>query len=191
MSVSGPPPGAKDATLGPVIHDDHPFVPPVEDRNPVRRLRGRLPAAVTIVTAGRAEHRAGLTVSSLMVAEGDPGTVLLLAGHGTELLEQIQRTGRFVVHVLEDGHRASADAFAGLRPAPGGPFSEVEVADGEWGPVLGLAATRAFCSYSATVELPHHALVQGAIERVEVHDLDEPLVYFRGAYRRLSAPRGD
>ncbi len=49
------------------IHDEHPFVTPPEQRDPARRLRGRLAAPVTILTAGRDRNRTGLTVSSLVV----------------------------------------------------------------------------------------------------------------------------
>ena len=55
------------------IHEgEHPFIRPEADRDPVRRFRGRLVAPVTIVTAGDDVGRAGLTVSSLMLAEGEP-----------------------------------------------------------------------------------------------------------------------
>ena len=49
----------------------HPFADPEPD--PVRRLRGRLGGAVTLWTAGDGATRAGLTVTSLMVAGGEPG----------------------------------------------------------------------------------------------------------------------
>ena len=55
------------------IHEgEHPFHPPEGERDPVRRMRGRLAAPVTIITAGDDVGRSGLTVSSLMLAEGDP-----------------------------------------------------------------------------------------------------------------------
>jgi hypothetical protein len=41
-----------------------PFAVPPERRDPVRRLRGRLVAPVTVWTAGRPPGGAGLTVSS-------------------------------------------------------------------------------------------------------------------------------
>src|SRR5919197_877292 len=50
----------------------HPFTTPPERRDPARRLRGRLLAPVTVWTAGHPPATAGLTVSSLLVAEGRP-----------------------------------------------------------------------------------------------------------------------
>jgi 3-hydroxy-9,10-secoandrosta-1,3,5(10)-triene-9,17-dione monooxygenase reductase component len=46
-----------------------PFAVPAERRDPARRLRGRLVAPVTVRTAGHLPGGAGLTVSSVLVAE--------------------------------------------------------------------------------------------------------------------------
>ena len=165
------------------IHDEHPFHTPDDLRDPVRQLRGRLPAPVTIVTAGAGAARTGLTVSSLVVAEGDPGRVYFLLGPATDLYEVLHHTSRFVVHVLEERHRGLSDVFAGVRPSPGGLFVGVAVEDTEWGPVLSDVTTRAFCTYRGGVEESFSFLVSGTIDRVEIADLMDPLLYFRGSYR--------
>ena len=62
------------------IHSTHPFADP--DPDPARRLRGRLGGAVSLWTAGEPEETrgwAGLTVSSLMLAGGEPARLLALA----------------------------------------------------------------------------------------------------------------
>src|SRR3546814_3435345 len=46
------------------------------NRDPVRRLRGRLEAPVTLWTSGDEKARAGLTVSSIMVAAGPEGRII-------------------------------------------------------------------------------------------------------------------
>jgi flavin reductase (DIM6/NTAB) family NADH-FMN oxidoreductase RutF len=168
-----------------VIHDDHPFQTPPGDRDPVRQFRGRLVAPVTVVTAGTGDQRAGLTVSSLMVAEGDPGSVFLLVGNSTELWDQIESTGRFIVHVVDDSMRDHGDAFAGFRPRPGGMFTDVELEETAWGPVMVAAPNRLFCSLSSQTELPFHHLVEAVVDQVDVEDLANPAIYFRGSYRRL------
>ena len=58
-----------------------------------RRLRGRLVAPVTVWTAGSGENRAGLTVSSCLVAEGEPAEVLGLIGDLTDLYAAILEAG--------------------------------------------------------------------------------------------------
>ena len=69
------------------IHPGHPFAE--DDPDPVRRFRGRLGAAVTLWTAGGAGDRAGLTVTSLMVAGGDPGRVLALLDPDADLTARL------------------------------------------------------------------------------------------------------
>lgn len=164
------------------IHDDHPFATPPELRDPVRRFRGRLAAPVTVITSGEGGRRTGLTVSSLLVAEGEPPSLHFLCGTATDLWDAIAETGTFLVHVLEAGHRSLADRFAGIRPSPGGLFSGIEAADTGYGPEIGAVHTRAYCRYVGHRDEPMHVLVHGRIERVELHDLREPLRYFRGGY---------
>ena len=55
----------------------------------------------------------------------------------------------------------------------------------EWGPMLTDSPNRVFCTLASSIELPFHHLVVGEIEKVEVADLDDPALYFRGDYRRL------
>ena len=53
------------------IHNEHPFGTPEGERDTARRLRGRLGGQVSLWTTGTGTERAGLTVSSLMVAVSD------------------------------------------------------------------------------------------------------------------------
>ena len=169
-----------------MIHDDHPFQTPEDERDPVRQFRGRMVAPVTVVTAGSEDSRAGLTVSSLMVAEGDPGLVIAIIGPTTDLWEQMETTETFVVHILDDAQREHGDAFAGIRPRPGGPFAGLDVGQSPWGPVLNSLPNRLYCRLAATKTLPFHQLVEGVVEKAEVGKLDGPAAYFRGRYRRLN-----
>jgi flavin reductase (DIM6/NTAB) family NADH-FMN oxidoreductase RutF len=145
-----------------------------------------LAAPVTVVTAGQPGNQAALTVSSLMVAEGEPSSVIALIGTNTDLWEAIEASRRFIVHILGSSRREDADAFAGIRPRPGGVFAGVAVEHSDWGPVLTDSANRVFCSLASSIELPFHHLVEGEIEKVEVSDLDDPAIYFRGDYRKLT-----
>jgi 3-hydroxy-9,10-secoandrosta-1,3,5(10)-triene-9,17-dione monooxygenase reductase component len=167
------------------VHEDHPFDTPADQRDPARRFRGRLAAPVTIVTAGAGEHRTGLTVSSLVVAEGDPSRIYFLLGSTTDLFYGLEETGKFVVHVLEAEDQAISDIFAGLRPSPGGRFSGLNVEQTEWGPVLSDIGTRAYCTYEGGDEETFFIVAEGKVDKLELSDIGNPLVYFRGRYRRL------
>jgi len=167
-----------------VIHDEHPFADPEDLRDPVRRFRGRLAAPVTIVTAGGAGTRTGLTVSSLVVAEGEPSRVFFLCGTLTDLWVEIVAGSGFVVHVLEEEHRELSDRFAGIRPSPGGLFAGLDPEDTPWGPVIPSIETRAYCRLTGHTETGIYALVDGIVDRVDLSDVTRPLQYFRGRYLR-------
>lgn len=168
-----------------MIHGDHPFTPAEADRDPVRRLRGRLAAPVTIVTAGAGATRAGLTVSSVWVIEGDPPIVKAIVNPLTELWDAIESDSRFVVHVCDWSHRDLADVFAGLRPSPGGPFASTEVGTSEYGPVIEALSDRVFCEVTAMATEGYTGVVSGEVASVTVSDLADPLIHFRGRYRRI------
>ena len=140
---------------------------------------------MTIVTSGGENDRTGLTVSSLMIAEGDPALVYFLLGSTSDLYDALEATGRFVVHVCTTAERELADVFAGLRPAPGGPFAGREVEAGSHGPVLTNLTTRILGTVRSLREESYSVLVTGAVDEVENGELLRPLAYFRGRYREL------
>lgn len=168
-----------------MIHDDNPFLDTPDQRDPIRRFRGRLVAPVTIVTAGSGDRRSGLTVSSLNVIEGEPGLVQLVVGPTSDLWETAHESGGFIVHVCRDEDRHLAEVFAGLRPSPGGMFSRLELTDSDWGPVIDGLGARAYCNYTERKEAGYSGVLSGEIDHIDVGDLDNPLIYFRGGYRTL------
>ncbi len=167
------------------IHREDPFADPPEQRDAVRRLRGRVGATVSLWTAGEGSSgRTGLTVSSYVVAHGDPGHVLALVDPDSDLAATVDRTGRCVVQLLEWRHRALADAFAGTTPAPGGPFRLATWQETAWGPVLGDSSAWAGLRVAATQEVGWSLLLDGVVEQVELADQEAPLVHRRGRYLR-------
>ncbi|HKZ30182.1 MAG TPA: flavin reductase family protein [Acidimicrobiia bacterium] len=167
------------------IHDEHPFAAPPDLRDPTRQLRGRLASGITVLTAGGPGNRAGLTVSSLLIAEGEPSRVVALIGEATDLWFAIEQSGAWVLHLLGEGDRQLSDRFAGLRPSPGGMFAGLEVEDTPWGPTMSLHGTRAYCRLERSVETGFHRLVTGVIDQIDLDDVADPLVYYRGRYRHL------
>ncbi len=163
------------------IHSEHPFAD--AEKDPVRRFRGRVGGAVTLWTAGAGATRAGLTVSSCMVAAGEPGHVLGLVDPDSELAEAALDTGALVVQLLEWRHRSLADAFAGVAPAPGGPFRLADWQQSSWGPVLsGVSWLGATALDSAAVGWSQ--LVRARVDHVDVSDESEPLFHRRGRYEK-------
>ena len=177
------------------IHSEHPFTEAEAERDPVRRLRGRLGGAVSLWTTGSARGRTprtGLTVSSLLVAPGEPARVLGLVDPDSDLFEAAAVTHTVAVQLLAWEHRDLADVFAGVAPAPGGAFRmatwQDSWQDSEWGPVLGGAPTWAGVRLDrAPQDVGWSVLVQGVVEHVQVGDDVAPLVHRRGRYVRPGA----
>lgn len=118
------------------IHSDHPFAPGDDAKDAWRRLRGRLVSPVTIIAAGSGPDRRGLTVSSLVVVAGPEPRLVALVDPDSDLAAVLLPGTHATVSLLEPGDDFLAEAFAGLAPAPGGPFTLGTWVDTETGPRL-------------------------------------------------------
>ncbi len=168
-----------------MIHAGNPFLPDPDDRDPIRRFRGRIAAGVTIVTAGNESERSGLTVSSIIVIDGEPAVTRMVVGPNSDLWSVVSDSGRFIVHICAFEHHGLADVFAGIAPAPGGVFVGMGVTDTEWGPVLDAIPDRIYCVMTGLDEVGYSGVLSGRVEKVEISAIDDPLVHFRGGYHRF------
>jgi 3-hydroxy-9,10-secoandrosta-1,3,5(10)-triene-9,17-dione monooxygenase reductase component len=164
------------------IHSTDPFAVPETEKSEVRRLRGRFAATVTLWTA---PGPAGLTVSSAMVADGDPGRMLGLIDEESDFWAAASAAGRFAVTPLTPGDRQLADRFAGLFPAPGGLFASGEWEQTGYGPVPARATTWAGCRLDDSRPCGWALLLDGVIETVRTGSGGSPLVHYRGRYTEL------
>ncbi|MFT3860354.1 flavin reductase family protein [Micropruina sp.] len=168
------------------IHDTHPFAANGQPRRPLRRFRGRLPAPVTIWSAHTGRGPVGLTVSSMLVADGEPGEVVGLIDPASGLFDAVSASGRWAVSLLGYADRQLSDAMAGLAPAPGGSFRLATWRDTDWGPVLatspGWLGARLL---DQPVEVGWSMLLRGVVEQVEIDEEQAPVAYVRGRYREL------
>lgn len=168
------------------IHADHPFAGGEAD--PLRRFRGRMPSAVSVWAAERDGRRAGWTLSSFLVAHGEPGEVVGVVDEDSDLADLLAAGPALTVNLLGWSQRGLADAFAGTAPAPGGAFRLGEWRDTAWGPALADAPAWLGARLSGP---PEHAgwglLVRAVVEHVEVAaDPTEPvLALARGRYRAV------
>jgi 3-hydroxy-9,10-secoandrosta-1,3,5(10)-triene-9,17-dione monooxygenase reductase component len=165
------------------IHSSDPFATPERDRSAVRRLRGRLASPVTLWTA---PGPSGLTVSSVLVADGDPGRVLGLVDEESDFWDAVSVAERFAVTPLGFGDQQLADRFAGLMPSPGGLFALGDWIETDFGPVPADAGTWAGCRLDGGRPYGWGLLVEATIESIHLGGSPPPpLTHFRGRYRGL------
>jgi len=182
------------------IHDEHPFATPRELRDPVRRLRGHLPAPVTVWASAAAGRRDGWTISSVLVGEGQPAELVALIDEDCDWWDLFRSTGTAMVNVLAQGQGRVADAFARVAPSAGGPFrtgvwtgtdvrsgADVRTGPGSgssYGPRLEGAA--AWLGVRLVDAAPPHAgwglVVRATIESLELADDIEALGHRYGRY---------
>lgn len=169
------------------IHTSHPFADP--DPDPVRRFRGRLGGAVSLWTSGRDAGREGLTVTSLLLAHGEPAHLVAALDPDADLTGALLEEEAAVVALLAWQHRDLAEAFAGTAPAPGGPFRTGTFEETAWGPRLVDAPAWAGVRLVDARPLGWSTLVTCAVERVEVGE--DPrggaLGHRRGRWLRLGS----
>ena len=143
---------------------------------------------VSIWAAAADGTRAGWTLSSFLVADGDPGEVIGLVDEESPLADVLAHTATLTVNLLGWRHRKLADAFAGVAPAPGGPFTLAAWRDTDWGPVL--ESSLGWIGARLKPD-PDHAgwglLLRAVVERVEIPSdpAEELMCYARGRYRSL------
>ena len=163
------------------IHSEHPFAQPDD---PVRRFRGRLGGTVAVACAGEGGGRAGLTVTSLVVAHGDPAHLLLLVDPDSDLADVAEETGALTVSLLSWEHRDIADAFGGQAPAPGGLFRLGTWEQTEWGPVLADGPGWAGGEVVGGRPVGWSLQLDAEVARVVIRDETEALLHRRGRYQR-------
>lgn len=164
------------------IHSDHPFATPDDA---ARRLRGRLGGQVSLWTSGTGSARAGLTVSSLLVATGEPSFVIGLLDPDSDLADRLRvDDAHCVVQLLSWSHHDIAEQFAGSMPAPGGLFAADDWLETPFGPRLAGMETWADCVVHDIREVGWSIEVTCRIESISLGVDEDPLLHRRGRYRR-------
>jgi flavin reductase (DIM6/NTAB) family NADH-FMN oxidoreductase RutF len=150
-------------------------------------------APVSLWTAYAHERRVGWTVSSLLLADGPEPMLLGLLDPDADLTEAIQpadddRARTVAVSLLGWQHRQLPDAFAGLAPAPGGPFRLADWQETPYGPVLADAPGWLGATVVETRTVGWSTLVTARIDQLEVGPADQDLLgHVRGRYLPISS----
>lgn len=151
--------------------------------NLFRNALGRFATGVCVVsTVGADGMPAGLTVSAFASLSLTPPLVLFCLDKATKRLAAFGESDAFGISVLSERQRDVSDLFASQDADK---FARVSHVLGENGcPLLDGTAALLECALVATHDGGDHTIFVARVDRAEVFD-EEPLLYYRGDYRRL------
>jgi 3-hydroxy-9,10-secoandrosta-1,3,5(10)-triene-9,17-dione monooxygenase reductase component len=153
---------------------------PAPDPRAFRDALGRFATGVAFVTAAPGGEPAGLIVNSLTSVSLEPPLVSFCPARSSLTWSRMRRARRFAVNVLGRQHErfarratpAGADRFGGL---------EWELGRGGL-PLLADALASLECEIVAEHPTGDHWIVVGRIEDLRIPPIDDPLIFFAGAF---------
>ena len=170
---------------------------PGTDPMAFRRLMGRWPTGVAVVTARADGRDHGLTVNALLSVSLRPPTLLVSLGNEADTTPVVERSGRFAVSFLASAQRSVSERFALTLPPEEKFVGQALDRTPEGLAVLPGALARVECRVRAVVPQLDHRLVLGEVEWIDLADDSTPLLFHRSGYAevdgegrlRLPSPR--
>jgi len=159
-------------------------LPPDVDADAFRAAMRELAAGVTIVTAGTADGRRGLTATAVCSVSADPPTLLACINRATDGHAAIAAAGHFCVNVVAAEHRDLAERFAGRDGSHGVERFE----RGDWdrlvtgAPVLADAVAAFDCRVVEAMSWGTHTIFIGRVAATRIAPARAGLVYRAGAF---------
>ena len=156
---------------------------PAPEARSFRDALGRFATGVAFVTAAPDGEPAGLIVNSLTSVSLEPTLVSFCPSRSSLTWSRMRRAGRFGVNILGRQHErfamratpAGADRFAGLNWELG-PRGV---------PLLTDALATLECETLAEHPTGDHWIVIGRVDDVRISPINDPLVFFAGAFGAL------
>jgi flavin reductase (DIM6/NTAB) family NADH-FMN oxidoreductase RutF len=165
-----------------------PLAPPEyregSDARTFRDALGCFATGVTVVTAfDSAGTPVGLTANSFTSVSLDPPLLLVCIANGAGSAPVMRVADRFAVNVLQIGQQLTSNRFAGKGEDR---FAATPWARGEFGtPVLSGSLASFECESHAVHDGGDHFILVGRVLKAMFEPRRDPLLYFRGKYRRL------
>jgi flavin reductase (DIM6/NTAB) family NADH-FMN oxidoreductase RutF len=176
------------ATLIGFLERIQPLVPPEyrsgSDARTLRDAMGVFATGVTIVTAHDPDGKpVGLTANSFTSVSLDPPLLLVCIANTSSNAANLRAAERFAVNVLQIGQQPTSNRFAGKAEDR---FADTPWEVGESGsPILRESLGVFECERFAAHEAGDHFVLIGRVIRASFEPHRDPLLYFRGKYRRL------
>ncbi len=163
------------------------FVPEFREGSDARTFRdalGCFATGVTIITAMDGEGQPiGLTANSFTSVSLDPPLLLVCVANNAGSAAVLRDAQRFAVNVLQIGQQPTSNRFAGKGEDR---FANTPWEVGEFGtPVLTGSLSSFECARDAVHDGGDHFILVGRVLKAMFEPRRDPLLYFRGKYRRL------
>lgn len=147
-----------------------------------RDVLGRYASGVTVITTVSGGQPAGMTCQSFTSVSLDPPLVAFLPTKQSRAFASIQRAGEFCVNFLASGQEDISNTMASRV--------EDKFADVAWtptektgSPLIDGVVGYVDCTVWAVHEAGDHYIVIGKVVDLSIGDAEQPLLYYRGAYR--------
>jgi flavin reductase len=153
-----------------------------------RNAMSMLAGTVAVITAGRGDHRRGLTATAVSSVSVQPPVMLICVNRFGEAHKAIAEAGNFCVNLLSNADQPVADCFAGRS----GKIGAAKFTDAVWvdlisgSPALTSAMVSLDCEVVETVQAHTHTVFFGAVRQVKRGTGTQPLLHFERSYRGLA-----
>lgn len=154
------------------------------DARTFRDALGCFATGVTVVTAITDDGQPiGLTANSFTSVSLDPPLLLVCIANSASSGSILRNAERFAVNVLQIGQQPTSNRFAGKGEDR---FAATPWELGEFGtPVLTGSLSSFECARDAVHDGGDHFILVGRVLKAMFEPRRDPLLYFRGKYRRL------
>ncbi|NKX55522.1 4-hydroxyphenylacetate 3-monooxygenase, reductase component [Arthrobacter mobilis] len=154
-----------------------------------RTAMAHLPAAVNIVTTDGPHGRLGLTVSAVCSVTDSPPTVLVCVNQSSAAHDIFSSNGEVCINVLSGDHEELARHFAGMTKVPMAERFGWDIWEEDAGPVPVLrdALVKIVGRISDRTIQGSHSVYFVEVDRVDVRDELDGLIYFNRGFHRIGA----
>lgn len=158
---------------------------PTIDSDQFRKVLGRYPTGVTVVTAVDGDDPVAMVIGSFVSVSLDPPLVGFLPGKSSGTWPRMESSGAFCVNVLGDHQLDACNAFFRKDVDP---WDLVEWHAGETGaPILAGAIAYMDCTINNVVDAGDHWMVLGLVRDLDCPaEAPGPLLFFGGGYGRFA-----
>lgn len=154
------------------------------DPRTLRDALGCFATGVTVVTTlDEAGQPVGLTANSFSSVSLDPPLILFCLARSSTNVDRFRQAEHFAINVLHIGQQPTSGVFARSQADR---FQDVAWETWDTGaPILSGALASFECGTEQIVEAGDHLVIIGRVKRARFEPRRDPLLYFRGKYRRL------